>query len=57
MKNLDIDFDVEFKKYMEQSNNYNNIKHLILSELKSAYIAGWLSAAEKFYMEQYKYKV
>ena len=54
MKN--IDFDIEFKKYLEQSNNCNDIRNQILSEIKSAYIAGWLSATEKYYNEQQNYK-
>ncbi len=54
MKN--IDFDVEFKKYLQKNNNCSDINNSIMSEIKSAYIAGWLSATEKYYNEQQKYK-
>ena len=57
MKNLDVDLNEEFKKYLEQNDCHKEIKKLILTEIKSAYVAGWISAAEKFYNEQYKYKV
>ena len=50
MKN--IDFEIELKKYLEQSNSHNEIKDLIMTEIKSAYIAGWHSATEKFYKEK-----